>query len=51
MFDILSCSGFAFIHVLVDENSELTPILPKGQPIQDMFPLIDRKLYNELNNL
>ena len=39
----------SLIHVKVDENTILTPSLPKGQPIQDMSPLIDRTIYDKLS--
>lgn len=41
----------SLIHINVDENTELTPSLPKSQPIQDMTPLINRNKYNILNCL
>lgn len=41
----------SLVHIKVDENTELSPSLPKGQPIQDMSPLIDRERYNLLNAL
>ena len=41
----------SLVHITVDVNTILTPSLPKGQPIQDMRPLIDRGIYNILNSL
>lgn len=34
-----------------DECEPLSPSLPKGNPCQDMFPLLDRKKYEYLDNL
>lgn len=50
--EIFSHSPYpSLVHVMVDENTILTPSLPKGQPLQDMSPLIDRDRYNFLNAL
>ena len=40
-----------FVVIDVDENIGLSPQLPKGNPIQQMSPLLDESIYNELNEL
>lgn len=40
-----------FIEISIDEKLELSPQLPKGNPIQKMTPLLEEKKYNKLNEI
>lgn len=49
--DILTNNKPAFIEVQVFEKTYVFPKLEYGKPNQDQEPLLDRELYNYLNNL
>ena len=40
-----------FIELSVDGNLELSPQLPKGNPVQKMTPLLEETKYEKLNKL
>ncbi len=37
--------------ISIDSKSELTPNLPKGNPCQNLYPLLDKELYEQINLL
>ena len=39
------------LEIKVDDDACLTPSIPKGQKCQDMYPALERAIYNYLNNL
>ena len=39
------------LEIKVDEDVCLTPFIPKGEKCQDMYPTLERPIYNYLNNL
>lgn len=39
----------SIVHIRIDDGVALTPSLPKGKPLQDMNPELDRERYNKLN--
>ena len=43
--------SFRFMDVRIDEDLELYPQLPKGNPIQKMTYLLEEKLYDRLNEM
>jgi acetolactate synthase-1/2/3 large subunit len=48
--DFISCNGTPFFYEIdVDPDIVLTPELPRGNPCQDMVPLIEREKFDELN--
>lgn len=47
----ISLSRPTLIEIMVNDNFGLTPSLPKGNACQDLYPLLERELYNELNKL
>ena len=49
--EILNSEGPAIIEVFLNENTYVFPKLEFGKPNQDQEPLLDRKLYDYLNNL
>ncbi len=52
IYDIISnIKEPILIDVDIDENDELTPSLPKGQPFQNLFPELPQDKYKYLNDL
>ena len=49
--DIFSVNGPQFIEVKIDEPTYVFPKLEFGKPNHDQEPLLDRELYNYLNDL
>lgn len=39
------------VEIVVSNDRKLTPFLPPGEPCQNLFPKLDRKLYDSLNQM
>lgn len=50
-FDDFGSKRPSIIEIKASPKTKLVPQLPKGQPCQDMLPLIDREMYNFLNSI